>query len=264
MSLIVFVSTDGGIVVVGDRAGTGAQFALGGSGDLATGKVSSTPKVFAYDNNTIFGVTGLPGIDFITNDGKRIPGFRAASVITDYARTHAYAPDSNPFWEGLFEHVARTLQEKAPPGVAWTPSATDSFMFQAMFAHAPRGGGTWSYRCFRFHVFGGDANGMKAGHEVVPHAMPGICVIGNRLVFDEIIGGTDPRFDDLRKDPTLQPPPGTKFTPATATAFAKRLCAVTSERRLLLEPVDTGHNVSVETDGWIVRETGWQRLYRNE
>ncbi len=32
----------------------------------------------------------------------------------------------------------------------------------------------------------------------------------------------------------------------------------------MLETEDTGHNVSVETDGWIVKPTGWQKLYKNK
>jgi hypothetical protein len=262
MSLIVFFSTDAGIVVVGDRATTGAQFAIGGQAEMAGGTVKSASKVFAFDDNTVFGITGTSSIDFVMDDGTSKIAFSAPSLIIDYGRTHAYSSDSDDFWGGMVERVATELMSKAPPGPVWTP-AVDGFMFQGMFAHVPKDKSKWSYRCLRLFVFL-EGDKVRIEREVVPHAMPGVHAIGNDLVYQQITSGNDPRFDDVRNEATIRLPAERRCTHDEAIAFAKRICAVTSERRLLVEPVDTGHNVSVETDGWIVKPTGWQKLYKNE
>lgn len=262
MSLVIFFSTDAGIVVVGDRASTGARFALGNEAKLAGGTIKSASKVFAFDNNTVFGITGTPSIGFVMDDGTSKIAFSASSLIIDYGRTHAYSGDSEDFWNGLIGRISAELMSKAPPGPAWRP-AEDGFMFQAMFAHVPRDNSEWSYRCLRVFVFlQGDK--VEISREVVSHAMPGVHAIGNDLVYQQIKHRKDPRFDDVRNEAIIRLPAGRRCTHNEAIAFAKRICAVTSERRLLLETVDTGHNVSVETDGWIVKPTGWQKLYKNE
>lgn len=171
MSLVVFVSTDDGIVVVGDRAKTGARGAIGGAMKLAGGAVTGASKVFTFDNNTVYGVTGTPTIGFLRNDGKALVAFDAATLIAEYGNTHAYSPDGDAFWDGLTERITSELMVKAPPGPAWQPPA-DGFLFQAMFAHVPRDNSFWSYRCFRLFAVVEDGRGVNFQREVVQHPMP--------------------------------------------------------------------------------------------
>src|SRR5450631_1573038 len=123
MSLIVFVSTEAGIVVVGDRATTDARFAVGAAANLTEGTVKGASKVFVFDDNTVFGVTGLPVLEFVKGDGTTVPAFNAAKLIIEYGRTHPYSPDSDDFWEGMTTHLIAEMMSKAPPGRAFMPPA---------------------------------------------------------------------------------------------------------------------------------------------
>jgi len=106
MSLIVFFSTDAGIVVVGDRASTGANFAIGGQAEMAGGTVKGASKVFAFDDNTVFGITGTASIGFVMDDGTSKIVFSASSLIIDYGRTHGYSSDSDDFWGGMVGRIS--------------------------------------------------------------------------------------------------------------------------------------------------------------
>jgi hypothetical protein len=272
VSLVVFFSTEAGIVVVGDRAQTHATGEVGDAIDLGSaGKenVRRASKVFALGESTVFGVTGLPTINFVEKDtGKVIPAFSASNTIIRYGRTNAYDPDDPSFWGGLHEAVMKELMAKAPPGQAWV-APEDGFVFQSMFAHVPPDGSRWSYRRYRLTVFPKGGGTVTAPLEVIPHAMPGVHPVGNDLVYNEVVGGKDPRFEDVRNEAVvrrvIKPSRDEgKCSVPEAVAFAKRMCVVTQERRHLLETVDSGHNVSPETDGWLLKTAGWQRLHRDE
>ena len=84
-------------------------------------------------------------------DGSRQIAFSAQNLIMQFGRTNPYTADGVTFWNELRELILEELKAKAPPGAFWKPP-DDGFVFQAMFAHVPRDGRSWSYRCLRLHA----------------------------------------------------------------------------------------------------------------
>ena len=220
---IVSVTTKDGWVVCGDKR----------LYDVIRGDRDVAQKVRNAGNVAIFDATGAP----IIADSTEGDVFNAEDEVDRFLRNEKFI-DEPGFWQNLLNYITRTLKETLRTHPLSRSSGLDiSFLLQFYWIDSDGILVTLNSR-----VYYSDSENIRieqtayrSGDEFASSGFA-----GEKFLYEEIVSGTNPAFDDLRTDTQirrfLERPRRLDVTSTDAEAFARRFIRLASERGPLLDP----------------------------
>lgn len=226
-TLVMAIPTNSGWTVCADRR----------RHDIVRGYQDAVTKLKRYGRNAIYADIGS-SILFVS-DQRATPGtvretFNANETLKRFALTNHFS-DTPRFWSMLAGVVVNDLKTAI---AANRPVAGENSDLALVFFWVREG--VLNRHFIRIDFSNPERiTPTESRYESRPGQEGRTGAFGNSHLFAELLRGTDPRFDELRKDPDIKrfirsPIDRQLITSGEAEAFAKRFIRISSEKTGLL------------------------------